>query len=147
MLMQNFFAQNLQALSKSVWGSMTVTEAVKLVASEIDDIIEKLVCIYDRHEGCFDVSFGEIIKPLYNNEILWRVDYSYWKMKINSFPPMIRLYGVGLEGDCIILAWGIIKLVKSMPEECSKKMAKVSAFLNEEGIFTKQSLKDYHETT
>lgn len=143
--LQNFFKENLADLSTFYGHHMTVDEAESFVINEIECLQEKLICNEYFEPHCKDYEVGKIFEPFSKNDFIFRLDdRQFLKGKLNSLPQMIRLYGIKLEDDTIIITGGAIKLSYEMNRSHINhemdKIQLVADYLKSNLIFTKDGL-------
>lgn len=146
--LNNFLKQNQQDLTTQFWDYISVDEARNKILDEVEDFEDELISIELKYEGYEDKKVCEIFEIYHKIEFLIKPQIAkekdFRKVKPDFNHPMLRLYGIELEDETIIITGGIIKLTKHIKEELKEpeivKLRTLLNYLKAEGISTKEGL-------
>lgn len=133
-----YFNENKEKLQTKFWNNMTVEDAVMKAQAEV---MEFRKMIYEiAHKGRYKSyeSISEIFFSLTETDYHLR-HVNKRKAKPDGKHPFLRLYGISLDQDAIIVTGGSVKLTREM-KDCDylkrelKRMDSVKLYLKEQGI-------------
>ena len=137
----NFFNQYEQHLRKGFPGIST-DQAIELTQAAVDNMFETILF----HAQAAHLNLDQLFKPLNNSEY-HVVELQKTKVKINPSKNWLRIYGIRIDPNTIIITGGAIKLTRTMDEsEHTKaekvKLGKVQAYLRENGVQFIEDIED-----
>lgn len=142
--LQNFFTENIHDLiDNPFWNGISISNAIDKVIDESLDFQQELLEVEHLSKSEKVTRINAIFKNLHNDEfiVLKSKDENFKKGKPDIKYPMLRLYGILLEDDCIIITGGAIKLTEKMNrahlEFEIKRLRRVKDFLQSELIYDK----------
>ena len=150
--LQNFFIENQPDLSDNpFWKGISIDKAIDKVIDEALDFQEELLKIEQEPETDKAKHINQIFENLHTTEFIFRKnkDQSFKKGKPDYVKPMLRLYGILLEDNTIVITGGAIKLTDKMDrphlENELKNLERVKAFLKDENIIDRGGLLDLYD--
>ena len=144
--LRSFFIDNADDLCSGYFGKISKERAV---SKTLDEAIEMKTMLYDYWKlGC--LKQGEclqyIFRPLNNYEFLISL---HQKTKARLRGSWLRIYAIRISENCFVITGGAIKLTSDMRRAHLqielRKLEKVKAFLQKEGVVFPEDLKTFQD--
>lgn len=139
-----FFTEHIKDLQADFWNNLSIRSAVLKTIREAEDFEDMITDIEHGLPWKGISSIKQIFRPLDNREYL---DKTYQKQKARpqNNLPFLRLYGIRLADDSIIVTGGAIKLTEKMDGRKHlmaelRKIERVKSYLNENEIIYLEDL-------
>lgn len=148
----SFFIENQHDLSDNpFWKGISIDHAIDKVIDEVLDFQQELLEIEKEPITNKEKSINHIFVNLHSDEFIIRrnKDQSFKKGKPNYAKPMLRLYGILLDDNTIVITGGAIKLTEKMDrshlQNELRSLERIKAFLKNENIHDRDGLLDFYE--
>ena len=143
---QKFFEENEKDLANPFWNNISIDQAIDKVLDESADFEDELQGIELNLEGYGLREFSDIFQSLHKNEFLFKPKLSNEKDFRKGKPDwpyaMLRLYGIELEENIIVITGGAIKLTEQMDRPHLEKelanLRRVKDYLRSEQIYSRE---------
>ena len=140
-----FFHQNASDLAAPFWNGISIDEAKDQILDEALDFEAELKNIELQRPGYEKCTLQDIFHQLHKHEFSLKPQFSRFRKGKPNFPDaMLRLYGIELEDDCLIVSGGAIKLTERMNrphlEKENKRLNQVQDYLNFRRIYSREGL-------
>lgn len=140
-----FNKENNEKRLNEYW-NLTIDQAFNRVELESLRYQIELKAVIEQKPGYENFKIKDLFEKLHTNKtVLTRANETHRKGKPDFENPLLRLYGVELSDETIIVTGGGIKLYDTMQasglEDEITQMKRVQKFLDEQGIISREGLQ------
>jgi hypothetical protein len=108
----SFFNQNIEDLNQPFWQGITIEKAIKKVydeAGHFEEMLEGVIFQTPKYKG---LTIAELFEPYHESEYYFKFpkEQTFRKGRTENKTPMLRLYGIQMPENVLLITGGAIKL-------------------------------------